>query len=85
MFAQYLKERLLEAKQTPTCVRDLPKILKTKDKIEPLGFQIVGLESRQPGVTLVEHFIMPSRIGKCQFQHVLLHPKEKGDHLVKNE
>ncbi len=32
IFAQYLKERLLEAKQTPIHVGDLPKKPTTKDK-----------------------------------------------------
>jgi len=50
VFTRYLKNCLLEAKQTPTRVGDLPKNPTTKDKIEPLSSQSVGLESEQLGV-----------------------------------
>jgi hypothetical protein len=33
-----MKERLLEVKQTPTHVNDLPKKLTIGDKTKPLGF-----------------------------------------------
>jgi hypothetical protein len=45
MLTQYLKECLLEVKQTPTCVSDLLKKLATRDKTKPLDFEKVGLES----------------------------------------
>jgi hypothetical protein len=76
VLARYPKERLLEAKQTPICVGDLPKKLAIRDKIEPLSFQRVGLDSGQRRVTWLGHFILPLGIGKCQFQHVLLHLEE---------
>jgi hypothetical protein len=73
VFAQYLKEHLLKMKQTPARVGNLPKKPTTRDKIKPLSFQRVQHESGQLGVTWFEHFIMPSRMGKCYFQHMLLH------------
>jgi hypothetical protein len=36
----------------------LPQKPITKDKIEPLGSQAVGLESEQLGVTWLEHLVM---------------------------
>jgi hypothetical protein len=68
VLARYPKERLLEAKQTPIHVGDLPKKLATRDKIEPLGSQRM--------VTWLRHFILPLGTGKCQFQHVLLYLEE---------
>jgi hypothetical protein len=57
-------------------VHDPPKKPATRDKIEPLGFQKVGPKSEQLGVTGLGHLVVLSRMGKCQFQHVLLHLKE---------
>jgi hypothetical protein len=71
-------------KQTPACVGDSPKKPLIKDKTKPLGFQRVGPKSKQLRVTWFGHLIVPSGIGKYQFQHVLLHPK-KGDHPIRNE
>jgi hypothetical protein len=70
---QYLKERLLEGKQTPICVNDPPKKLATRGKIEPLGSQKVGHESRHLRVTWLGHLIVPFGTRKCRSQHVLLH------------
>jgi hypothetical protein len=85
MFAQYLKEQLLEGKQTLTCVSDPPKKLATRGKTKPLGFQKVGHKSGHLKVTWLKHLIMSSGMGECQFQHVLLHSEEYGDHPFKNE
>ncbi len=52
------------------------KVVYNGDKTEPLSFQKVEPKSRQLGVTWFEHIVMPSRMEKCQFQPVLLHPKE---------
>jgi len=76
MLTRYLKKKLLEAKQTPTRVGDLPKKPTTKDKTKPLSSQSVGLESKQLGVKWLEHLVVLSITRKCQSQHVLLHPKE---------
>jgi hypothetical protein len=38
-------------RQILACVGDTPKKLAIRDKIEPLGFQRVGLEVKQLGVT----------------------------------
>jgi hypothetical protein len=57
-------------------VGDPPKKLTTKDKIKPISFQRGGLESEQLRVKRFWHLITLSGMGKCQFQHVLLHPKE---------
>jgi len=57
-------------------VGNLPKKFATGDKIEPLRFQRVGFENEQLGVTWFGHLIVPSRMGKCRFQHVLLHLEE---------
>jgi hypothetical protein len=46
------------------------------DKIEPLGSQRVGHESRQLEVTCPMYLVMSTRTKKYQFQHVLLHPKK---------
>jgi hypothetical protein len=46
MLAWYLKECILEARQTLIHVSNSPKKLATGDKIKPLGFQRVGPESR---------------------------------------
>jgi len=54
-------------------VGNLPKKFATSDKIERLNFQRVGLESEQLGVTWSGHFVVPSQMGKCWSQHVLLH------------
>jgi hypothetical protein len=65
MFAWYPKEHLLKAKQTLVHVGDLPKKHVIRDKIEPLGFQKVGLESEQLEVTWFRHFVMLFGMGKC--------------------
>ncbi len=67
MFAWYPKEHLLKAKQIFIHVGDLPKMPIIGDKIKQLGFQKVGLENEQLGVTWLGHFVVPSRMGKCQF------------------
>jgi hypothetical protein len=85
MFVWYLKEHVLELRQTPTCVYDLVKQPSTKGKTKPLSFQKVGLESRLPRVIGFKYLVMSSRTKKCQYQHVLLHPKEYGDHLARHE
>jgi hypothetical protein len=46
------------------------------DKIEPLNFQRVKPGNIQPKVTGFGYFVMPFGMGKCQWQHVLLHPKK---------
>jgi hypothetical protein len=58
MFAQYLKERLLEGKQIPARANDPPKKPTTRDKIEPLGSQRVEHENRHPRITWLKHFVM---------------------------
>jgi hypothetical protein len=52
-------------KQTPILVGDLLKKHATREKIEPLGFQRVGLKSKQPKVTRFKYLVMPFGIGKC--------------------
>jgi hypothetical protein len=76
VLVQYLKECLLEGKQTPTRVNNPPKKLSTRGKIEPLGFQRVGHQSEHLGLTWRGHLVMPFKTGKCRFQHVLLHLKK---------
>jgi hypothetical protein len=63
-------------KQTFVHVGDLGKKPTTKDKTKPLGSYKVGLESGQSRVTRLGHLVLPSGMGKCQFQHVLLHLEE---------
>jgi hypothetical protein len=58
IFAQYLEERLLEAKQTPIHVSNLPKKPTTKDKTKSLKFQRVGPNNGQLGVTWFKHLIV---------------------------
>jgi hypothetical protein len=82
VLAQYLKECVLEVKQIFAHVGNPPNKLITKDKIEPLSFQKVRHENGQLGVTWLKHLVVPFGMGKCQFQHVLFHLKEYGDHLV---
>jgi hypothetical protein len=65
MFACYSEMCLLEAKQIPIHVDDLPNKPITRDKIEPLGSQRVGPKNRQLGVTWLKHFIMSSEMKKC--------------------
>jgi len=65
VFAQYLKACLLEVKQTLIHVDNLPNKFVIRDKIEPLGFQRVGLKNRQLGVTWLGHLIMPFKRKKC--------------------
>jgi hypothetical protein len=65
MLTWYLKEHLLEAKQTLANVSNLLKKLVTKHKIEPLGSQKVGPKNGQQGVTRLEYFIVLPRMGKC--------------------
>jgi len=60
-------------KQNPTRVGHSPKKLTTRDKTKPLGSQRVGPKNGQPKVTWLGHLVVPSEIGKCQFQHVLFH------------
>ncbi len=45
-----MKERLLEARQTLACVGALPIVFAIGDKIRPLSFQRVRLESRKPTI-----------------------------------
>ncbi len=52
-------------KQNFVHVNNLPKKLATEEKIKPLSFQKVGLESKQPGVIGLGYFIMPFKMGKC--------------------
>jgi hypothetical protein len=59
------KECLLELKQILACVGDLLKKPAIGDKIEPLGFQKVGLKNGRPRVTWLGHFIVSSKIRKC--------------------
>ncbi len=73
LLVQYLKECLLKGKQTPTHVNVSLKKLTIKGKTKPLSFQKVGHENGHLKVTWFGHFVMPSRMGKCQFQHVPLH------------
>jgi len=63
-------------KNEVTFISDLPKKHTTGNKTKPLGFQKVKPKNGQPRVKGVGYFVMPSKIGKCQFQQVLLHPKE---------
>jgi hypothetical protein len=58
-----------------SCKQFAKKII-IRGKIKPLGFQRVGHENGHHGVTWLGHLVMPSGMGKCQFQHVLLHLKE---------
>ncbi len=67
---------MLKAKETFACVGNLPKKLITKERIEPLGSQRVGTKNKQPKVTWPMYLITLFGTEKCQFQHVLLHPKE---------
>jgi hypothetical protein len=76
VFVQYPKDCLLKAKQNPIDVSNPPKKPTTRDKIEPLGSQRVGPKNKQLGVTWLIHLVMLSRMGKCQFQHLLFHLKE---------
>jgi hypothetical protein len=71
-----MKEHLLKARQILVHVGDLPKKPTIGDKIKPLSFQRVGLESRQLGVIGFKSFVLLFGIGKCQSQHVLLHPRK---------
>jgi hypothetical protein len=73
MLTCYLKEHILEMKQTPACVGGLLKKLATKNKTKPLSFQKVGPKSGQLWVTWFKCFIMSSRTRKSQSQHVLIH------------
>jgi hypothetical protein len=52
-------------KQIFARVVDLLKKPPTRDKIEPLGFQKVGLKNGQLGVTWLKYLVMPFGIGKC--------------------
>jgi hypothetical protein len=81
----YPKECLIEGKKIPICISDPPNKPTTRVKIEPLGFQKVGHESKHLGVTWFGHFLMPFGMGICEFQHVLLHLEEQGDHPITNE
>jgi hypothetical protein len=76
VFVWYLKEHLLETKQTPTHLGNSPKKLGIKDKIEQLNFQRVGAKNGQPRVIRSEYLVMLFRTKKCKYQHVLLHLEE---------
>jgi hypothetical protein len=67
VFTRYLKECLLEVKQILANVSNLRRSLQlaTRDKIEPLGFQRLGLESKQPGVTWFRHLVVLFGTKKC--------------------
>lgn len=65
MFTWYLKEHVLEMRQTPTRVHNPPKKPSTRGKTKPLGFQNVGLESKQPRVTRLEYLVVPFGTKKC--------------------
>ncbi len=65
VFTSYLKECLLEVKQTPFHVSDLPKKPAIRDKIEPLSFRRVGLENEQLGVMWFKYLIMLFGTKKC--------------------
>ncbi len=65
MFAWYLKEHVLEVRQTPTCVHDMPKKPSTRGKTKPLGSQKVGLENGQPRVTRFEYLVVSFGMRKC--------------------
>jgi hypothetical protein len=75
VLTRYLKECVLKVKQTLVHVGNSLKKPTTKDKIQPLGFQMVGSKNEQLGVTWCGHLVVPSGMGKCRFQHVLLHLK----------
>jgi hypothetical protein len=53
--------------QTFTHVGDLPKKPTTGNKIKPLGFQKVKLESGQLGIIVLKHLILPFGTRKCRF------------------
>ncbi len=65
MLVPYPKECLIEGKQTPICISDPPKKPTIGGKIEPLGFQNVGHESKHLGITWFKHLVMPFGMGKC--------------------
>jgi len=65
MLTRYWKEHLLKTKQTLVCVSNPPKKFTTRDKTKPLGFQRVELESEQPRVIWLGHFLVLCRMGKC--------------------
>jgi hypothetical protein len=73
MLAWYLKEHLLELKQTLVHVSNPPKKLTTMDKIKPLGFQRVGPKNEQPKVIWFRHLLVLCKMKKCRSQYVLLH------------
>jgi hypothetical protein len=85
VFVWYLKERLLKGKQIPTHVSNSLKKHTILVKIEPLGFQKVEHKNRHIRVTWFIHFIMPSKMRKCQYQHMLLHLEKQGDHPTENK
>jgi hypothetical protein len=70
-----MKNILLQVRQILARVGDPLKKPATRDKIKPLGFQRVGLEVRQLGVTWFAYPIVPFGTRKCHFQHVLLYPE----------
>jgi hypothetical protein len=55
----------IKSEQILARVNNLPNKLATGDKIEPLGFQRVGLETKQLGVTWFGHLVVLSGMGKC--------------------
>ncbi len=54
---------MLKARQIP--LGDLPTKPTIGDKIEPLGFQRVGLENEQLGATWLRSFVVIFGMGKC--------------------
>jgi hypothetical protein len=46
-------------------VSNPPKMLATKDKIEPLGSQKVRPKNKQLRVTRLMYFVVPYGMGKC--------------------
>jgi hypothetical protein len=60
-----VNECLLKVKQNFARISNLPNKPATRENIKPLGFQKVGLGSRQPRVMGLRYFIMPSGMKKC--------------------
>jgi hypothetical protein len=73
VLTQYSKKHVLKAKHILAHIGNLTKKPTTGDKIELLGSQKVGPESKQPRVTWLRHIALPFGMGKCWSQHVLLH------------
>jgi len=58
MFVWYLKEHLLEVRQTFAHVNNLQKKHTIGNKTKPLGFQMVRPKSKQLGVTRFEYLVV---------------------------